>query len=105
MHVPHIMRHIVKSTDSRPVLGGESLQWEVNPRNWRCFAAMRVPDWRLPPGVTRALWEYVHEPRIAQEYDCSLVSSGLVQFDETVVTEAFHLPGKLIDLGCGTGRL
>lgn len=66
---------------------------------------MELPEWRLPPGVSRSLWEYTHEPHIAREYDASLRGSALVELDHALLTERFSTPGSLIDLGCGTGRL
>src|SRR5579884_3455234 len=64
-----------------------------------------VPDWQLPPGVNRGLWDYLHAPRIAREYDASLTDSPLLQVDQRFAERHFDRPGKLIDLGCGTGRL
>lgn len=66
---------------------------------------MKLPEWRLPPGVSRALWEYAHQPHIALEYDGSLRDSGLAQLDNKLLLESFLAPGRLVDLGCGTGRL
>jgi len=63
-----------------------------------------VPDWELPPGVPRAIWEYAHLPHIAREYDDSIQHSGLARFDSRLLAEWFPRPGRLIDLGCGSGR-
>jgi 2-polyprenyl-3-methyl-5-hydroxy-6-metoxy-1,4-benzoquinol methylase len=62
-------------------------------------------DWQLPPGVSRGLWDYLHDPAVAQGYDASLAGSALVHVDQAFVERYFPTPGKLIDLGCGTGRL
>jgi SAM-dependent methyltransferase len=67
--------------------------------------AIFVPDWRLPPGVSRGLWEYVHDPSVARNYDQSLAGSTMFMADQRFVERYFDRPGRLIDLGCGTGRL
>lgn len=64
-----------------------------------------LPDWRLPAGVTRGLWDYLHDPEIARTYDASLAGSSLFAFDQRFAEQHFDRPGWLIDLGCGTGRL
>ena len=62
-------------------------------------------DWQLPAGVTRGLWDYLHDPAVARAYDAGLAGSTLFQTDQAFVER--HCPdrGRLIDLGCGTGRL
>jgi SAM-dependent methyltransferase len=62
-------------------------------------------DWQLPPGVNRGLWDYLHDPAIARDYDAGLAHSALFQADEAFARRHFDRPGRLIDLGCGTGRL
>jgi len=64
-----------------------------------------VPDWQLPPGVDRGLWDYVSSERVAREYDAALAGTALLEFDVRFAEQHFPLPGRLIDLGCGTGRL
>jgi ubiquinone/menaquinone biosynthesis C-methylase UbiE len=63
------------------------------------------PDWQLPPGVNRGLWDYLHDPALARQYDAYLAGSSLAQIDVTFVERHCPQPGRLIDLGCGTGRL
>jgi ubiquinone/menaquinone biosynthesis C-methylase UbiE len=63
------------------------------------------PDWQLPPGLTRGLWHYVHDEAIARNYDTALGDSTLVAVDCQFVQEHCRPAGRLIDLGCGTGRL
>jgi SAM-dependent methyltransferase len=63
------------------------------------------PDWRLPPGVTRGLWDYIHDRDIAEHYDQVLTGNALCRADLRFVERHFERPGKVIDLGCGTGRL
>jgi ubiquinone/menaquinone biosynthesis C-methylase UbiE len=66
---------------------------------------LSVPDWRLPPGVSRGLWNYLHDPFIAHGYDESLAGSSLFEVDQRFAAQYFERPGRLVDLGCGTGRL
>ena len=69
---------------------------------------MRIPpvsDWQLPPGVTRSLWDYAHAEHIADEYDEYFAYNQLFGYDAAVLAEHFTQPGRLVDLGCGTGRL
>lgn len=63
------------------------------------------PDWQLPPGVNRGLWDYLHDPAIARGYDASLAGTPLFDLDREFVARHCPRPGRLIDLGCGTGRL
>ena len=64
-----------------------------------------TPDWQLPPGVDRGLWDYVSSERVAREYDTALAGTSLLDFDVQFAQQHFPSPGRLIDLGCGTGRL
>lgn len=68
---------------------------------------MTLPDrpaWQLPPGVSRGLWDYVHAPHIAEDYDDYFALNSLFEFDEVVLRRHFERPGLVADLGCGTGR-
>ena len=64
-----------------------------------------IPDWQLPPGVDRGLWDYLHNDALAQSYDEKLAGTPLLQADLAFAEKHFSKSGKLIDLGCGTGRL
>jgi ubiquinone/menaquinone biosynthesis C-methylase UbiE len=64
-----------------------------------------LPDWQLPPGTDRGLWDYVNSERVAREYDDALAGSLLLNVDVQFCEKQFEKPGRLIDLGCGTGRL
>lgn len=63
------------------------------------------PDWRLPQGVTRSLWEYAQADHIADDYDEYFAYNSLFEFDAALLARHFTRPGVLVDLGCGTGRL
>ena len=64
-----------------------------------------IPDWQLPPGVDRGLWDYLHSETMVAGYDAQMQASPLASFDVRYCEAAFPTPGTLIDLGCGTGRL
>jgi ubiquinone/menaquinone biosynthesis C-methylase UbiE len=64
-----------------------------------------TPDWQLPPGTDRGLWDYVQSARVAREYDAALAGTPLLDLDLRFAERHFPTPGRLIDLGCGTGRL
>jgi SAM-dependent methyltransferase len=62
-------------------------------------------DWQLPTGVSRRTWEYAHSPEVARGYDARLADSSLPAVDLELARILFARLGRLIDLGCGTGRL
>ena len=62
-------------------------------------------DWQLPAGVSRGLWDYLHDPAIARNYDATLADTALPTIDQRFAQRWLDRPGRLIDLGCGTGRL
>ena len=64
-----------------------------------------LPQWRLPRGVNRGLWEYTQAEHIAFDYDDAFACQELFEFDEAVLARHFETPGTLVDLGCGTGRI
>ena len=68
---------------------------------------MRPPpaDWQLPPGVSREVWDYLHDSTLARRYDESLAGTPLLDLDQRFVARHCPTPGRLIDLGCGTGRV
>jgi ubiquinone/menaquinone biosynthesis C-methylase UbiE len=64
-----------------------------------------LPDWQLPPGVSRGLWDYLHNPELARNYDGNLAGTPLLRLDQEFVLRHCQPPGRFLDLGCGTGRL
>jgi SAM-dependent methyltransferase len=64
-----------------------------------------IPDWQLPPGVDRGLWDYLHATEMVAGYDDQMRASPLATVDVAFCESSFPKPGKLVDLGCGTGRL
>lgn len=64
-----------------------------------------LPDWQLPPGVDRGLWDYLHSTDMAAAYDKQIAASKLSTQDIDFCNQHFLTPGRLLDLGCGTGRL
>lgn len=64
----------------------------------------RIPRWRLPRGVDRALVEYTSDEQIADEYDDTLGDSGVSRFDAEYLARRLTTPGVVVDLGAGTGR-
>lgn len=66
---------------------------------------MAIPDWQLPPGVDRGLWDYLHAAGMVAGYDEQMRASPLAAADVAFCERVFPTPGKLVDLGCGTGRL
>jgi len=84
---------------------------------------MFFPSKPTLPGVSQSLWEYAHDPAISRDDDAHLAGSPLLDFDRQLVMRWFagsegasvsrdvrlggaaHPTRRLIDLGCGTGRL
>ncbi len=66
------------------------------------------PEWQLPRGITRGLWEYTQCPHIANDYDDYFACNRLFDFDEQVLVShgrrVFKAGAVAADLGCGTGR-
>jgi SAM-dependent methyltransferase len=71
------------------------------------YGMERIPlaDWQLPAGVNRGLWDYLHDPGVARNYDAALAGTPLFRVDQEFVERHCPRPGRLADLGCGTGRL
>jgi SAM-dependent methyltransferase len=84
----------------RPAAGEAGRAWGAGSMRERAPA-----DWQLPPGVNRGLWDYVHDANVARGYDAGLAGTPLFDADRRFVERHCPRPGRLIDLGCGTGRL
>jgi SAM-dependent methyltransferase len=68
------------------------------------LCASSPPQWQLPTGVTRGVWEYTRSQQIAEEYDEYFAENRLFEFDEQVLARYLRRPGVVVDLGAGTGR-
>lgn len=64
-----------------------------------------IPDWQLPPGVDRGLHDYLRSVDMVRGYDAMMAISPLAAVDCEFCERWFPTPGRLLDLGCGTGRL
>jgi SAM-dependent methyltransferase len=58
----------------------------------------------LPAPITPPTREYIESPHIALEYESYHRFNELFQYDTEVLARWFPTPGRLLDLGCGTGR-
>ncbi len=67
-------------------------------------SAPDIPDWKLPHGVPRSLWEYAHDDDIARSDERFLAGESLLRFDQRLLDEWYPQPLRVVDLGCGTGR-
>jgi SAM-dependent methyltransferase len=64
-----------------------------------------IPDWQLPAGVDRGLHDYLRSAEMVRGYDAMMAISPLAAVDVEFCERQFPTPGRLLDLGCGTGRL
>ncbi|MFO0965451.1 MAG: methyltransferase domain-containing protein [Gemmataceae bacterium] len=64
-----------------------------------------MKDWQLPPGVSRGLWDAAQDDAFARNYDATLAGAPLLDLDIAFVRAHCPTPGRLLDLGAGTGRL
>ncbi|MEO2089250.1 MAG: class I SAM-dependent methyltransferase, partial [Gemmataceae bacterium] len=77
----------------------------MSPRRKPPYNTDMIPDWQLPPGVDRGLHDYMRSGDMVAGYDAMMTASPLAAFDVRFCAKWFDTPGRLIDLGCGTGRL
>jgi len=56
------------------------------------MSAANRPAWQLPPGVSRGLWDYVHAPHIADDYDDYFALNSLFETDGAVWEPCEALP-------------
>ena len=66
--------------------------------------AKRWAERQLPRGVPSGVWEYAQADHIAEDYDEYFALNRLFEFDEQILARYLTKPGRVIDLGCGTGR-
>jgi ubiquinone/menaquinone biosynthesis C-methylase UbiE len=64
-----------------------------------------LPSWLLPEGVNASLWEYASTSWLAESEDAYFLDHPLFRRDREEVTSRFVEPGRIADLGCGTGRM
>lgn len=62
------------------------------------------PDWALPRGVDRALWNYTVSDELALSDASYFAGHGLMSRDLDMALARFQGTGSVVDLGCGTGR-
>ncbi len=65
----------------------------------------RRADWELPAGVDRGLWEYLQAAEMVAGYEEQVLASPLAASDVAFCLRHCPPPGRMADLGCGTGRL
>ncbi len=56
-------------------------------------------------GLDECTQDYVRSLWIAEDYDNYFISSQLFRFDIQFLEQLFPKPIKMVDLGCGTGRI
>jgi len=62
----------------------------------------RAAEW--VEAIPSATWAYFAAPHIAEDYDSYFAHNELFKFDVQVLDRWLATPGRLLDLGCGTGR-
>jgi SAM-dependent methyltransferase len=67
-------------------------------------ARLVVASDEAPQAITPATWDYITSSHIADDYDHYFAYNELFRFDKRKLDEWFARPGRLLDLGCGTGR-
>lgn len=58
----------------------------------------------MTDAITPGIRDYVASRRIAEDYDRYFRHNELFRFDTQVLDRWLRAPGRLLDLGCGTGR-
>lgn len=51
------------------------------------------------------MWDYAHDCTVAAGYDADLAGTPLLEADLKFVMRHLRRPGRVLDLGCGTGRM
>jgi SAM-dependent methyltransferase len=64
--------------------------------------------WRLVSGPHSdhhsSFYEYIRSESLAERYDAHFRDNRLFEYDKRFLEEVLPAPGRLLDLGCGTGR-
>jgi len=68
------------------------------------IARLVLSDPRGIPPITPATWDYITSRHIAEDYDRYYLYNDLFEFDTSVLERWLPRPGRLLDLGCGSGR-
>ena len=72
-------------------------------RSWN--SSITAPaDWQLPRGVSRGVWDYLHDSTASQGGDESEPHSPLLTRDLDFTLRRLPAGGGVLDLGCGPGR-
>jgi len=51
------------------------------------------------------VWDYLHNAGLARRYDDALAGTPLLEIDQAFVREYCPTPCRVLDFGCGTGRV
>ncbi len=54
--------------------------------------------------IQPSTWRYINSSRVARDYDRFFATNQLFEFDHKLLNRWFDRPGRLLDLGCGSGR-
>jgi len=54
--------------------------------------------------IQPSTWRYIRSARVARDYDRYFADNPLFRYDTALLERWFDRPGRLLDLGCGTGR-
>ena len=62
------------------------------------------PQWQLPTGVSRGLWNYTQSKVVAEDYDDYFAYTSLFSFDEQVILDELKQNGQPEDLIADLGQ-
>lgn len=55
--------------------------------------------------MSREVWDYLQNTDLARRYDETLAGTPLLEIDQKFVRDCLPTPCRVLDLGCGTGRV
>ncbi|RLS57727.1 MAG: methyltransferase domain-containing protein [Planctomycetota bacterium] len=64
-----------------------------------------IPDWLLPEGTSRSTWQWMTSGAVADSHDRGLLGSPMEALELRLLRDVFPTPRRIVDLGCGSGRL